>query len=416
MAKKRPAWWLAAVILATRFLCPSFALAEEEFGVFDRDRDTAVVMPVKNFSDYKIFTLSHPYRIVVDISTNDARELPTRQFSSASPRIEKIRTSLREGLYRFVIEPKGQVGVAYHGVLEPFGGAGGNDRIVMMTLANTRAAHSAPAETAARILGIGDEGSPFATPQEGVASSSEKSSAPVPVRKPGTFFPLIVVDAGHGGKDPGARGAYGGSREKEVTLAFAKSIARTLAASGRYKARLTREGDEYIPLIDRVRVAERLDADFFLSVHADSIPSKPEIRGMSVYTLSDTASDAQTAALAQKENMAGGVASSADAGLDADVAGALFRLGQRETMNRSALFSENLLGAATGGGIELLRNPHRFAGFRVLTGVRVPSALVELGFLSNASDEKLLRSDAHRRRMANVALKTLDTLFYSNGR
>ena len=403
---------LAVMFCFIAWLPHAFA-ADEEFGVFDRDSDTAVVMPVKSFSEYKIFTLDDPYRIVVDVATNDERDRPTRQYSSASPRIKKIRTSLREGLFRFVYETAPGVAVSYHGILEPYGNSGSNDRIVMMTLANRdKVLRSAPAAAAANILGLDDaEPGPFADPD-----APNSAPAPVPVRKPGAYNPLIVVDAGHGGKDPGARGLHKGTIEKDVTLAYAVALARKLEASGRYKARLTRKNDEYIPLIDRVRIAERLDADFFVSVHADSIPSKKDVRGLSVYTLSDTASDAQTAALAQHENFSGG-SSGADGALDDDVTSALFRLVQRDTMNRSALFSENLLDAARRNNVNLLRNPHRFAGFRVLTGAKVPSALIELGFLSNAKDEKALRSSDHKHRISQTVLDTMDAIFYpSNDR
>ncbi|MCU0892927.1 MAG: N-acetylmuramoyl-L-alanine amidase [Rhodospirillales bacterium] len=230
---------------------------------------------------------------------------------------------------------------------------------------------------------------------------------PVPARRP--YSPraprVVVLDPGHGGADPGAIGVSG-VYEKDITLAAAREIKRALEQTGRYKVLLTRNDDRFIRLRDRVEFARRAGAELFVSVHADSVSSR-EIRGASVYTLSTTASDSEAAALAEKENKADLIAGLDLSGESSEVTNILINLAQRETMNQSAAFAGHVveqLGGATG----LLPNPHRFAGFAVLKAPDIPSVLLELGFLSNRSDERaLLRSD-NRTRVAEAVAKAVD--------
>jgi N-acetylmuramoyl-L-alanine amidase len=402
MRRRFPAL-LALCALLLLSLTPLRAAADGDFGVFDRESDTALIIPVPGFTGYKIFTLDNPYRIVIDATTKERGAQPTRRYSSSSPRIKEIRTRLHDRMYRFVCEPAEHIAVLRHGALAPFeGGAGNSGHIIMVTLGTPPQEDEAPSR---------EDVPPVVPPRSG---DPAPPSLPVPVRKPGSFNPTIVIDAGHGGKDPGAQGRYRGVREKDVTLRFAEEAARALRASGRYKARLTRDEDFFVPLQDRVRIAEEADADFFISLHADSIPNRPDTQGLSVYTLSDVASDKQAAALAQKENLAG-EAIGTDETFSDDVTSALVRLIQRDSMNRSALFAETFLREGRGRFAMLPQNPHRFAGFRVLTSARVPSVLIELGYLSNRKDEAALRSEGRRREVAETILRTLDAMFYKNG-
>jgi N-acetylmuramoyl-L-alanine amidase len=219
----------------------------------------------------------------------------------------------------------------------------------------------------------------------------------------------VVLDPGHGGSDPGTIG-IGGVHEKEVTLTLARELRRALEASGRYAVRLTRDGDEFVPLRDRIARARAAGADMFLSIHADSIASG-ETRGASVYTLSDTASDAEAAALAQRENRADIIAGIDLSNESRDVASILIDLAQRETMNSSARLA-HLVVAELGKDVRLLpTSPHRFAGFVVLKSPDVPSVLLELGYLSNREDAALLRSAEHRRRLTHALLRAIDGYF-----
>ncbi|MEC7209995.1 MAG: N-acetylmuramoyl-L-alanine amidase, partial [Pseudomonadota bacterium] len=222
--------------------------------------------------------------------------------------------------------------------------------------------------------------------------------------------PVIVVDAGHGGVDPGASGRK--AREKQVTLAFSKELARQLRNTGKYDVYLTRSRDIYIPLRQRVNIARKHQADLFISIHADAIKRK-NVRGMSIYTLSETASDKEAEALARKENR-----SDIIVGIDFDdqppeVADILIDLAQRETKNLSVKFA-NLVVKNARGTTRLLERTHRFAGFRVLKAPDVPSVLIELGFLTNRSDEKQLLSAGWRRKIAKSLVKSVNGFFSSS--
>ena len=223
------------------------------------------------------------------------------------------------------------------------------------------------------------------------------------VRRPPPL-PLVVLDPGHGGKDPGAIGRSG-IFEKHVVLAAAKELTRQLLAGRRCTVALTRGQDVFIPLPDRVAFAQARGAALFVSLHADAL-ADPAVRGASVYTLAATASDPQTAALARREN-------SADRfdpryrGLPPEVSGILDSLVRRETRVGSARVAARLVGQLDHAA-PLLNNPSRHAHFAVLRAADVPSVLVELGFLSNAQDEAALRQPGHRTRLAAAVRSAIE--------
>ncbi len=216
---------------------------------------------------------------------------------------------------------------------------------------------------------------------------------------------LIALDAGHGGKDPGATG-INGTEEKEITLKMALELEALLEGTGRYDVLLVREDDTLIPLRKRIDIARQSGADLFISLHADHNDNKHQ-RGASVYTLSETASDAEAAALATRENkedLITGVDLSHQSQM---VTSILIDLAQRETKNLSARFASYVtkqLSTTT----RMVYSSHRFAGFAVLKSPDVPSILVELGYLSNELDEKELVSKRYRGRMAKAILRAID--------
>jgi len=208
-----------------------------------------------------------------------------------------------------------------------------------------------------------------------------------------------MLDPGHGGVDSGTI-SPSGALEKDVVLAFAFELKKKLEASGKVDVAMTRQDDTFVPLGDRVRIARDQAADLFVSIHADSVRQN-DVRGATIYTLSDRASDQEAAALADKEN-----ASDAVAGLDLDrqtdeVSDILIDLTRRETKNFSVSFANNLVSELS-STTRMIRNPHRFAGFRVLKAPDVPSVLVEIGYLSNEQDEKLLTSAEWRGRVTDA--------------
>jgi len=197
--------------------------------------------------------------------------------------------------------------------------------------------------------------------------------------------PIVVLDPGHGGHDPGAIGVSGTVAEKDLTLTFARELRKTLAERGRVRVALTRDDDRYLTLDQRADIARRLGASAYVSLHIDAAPN-PLARGATVYSLSDVASDSEAARLAARENSAGGALSSAT---DGSVRSMLSDLALREQMNASASLAERMVRKSE-GRFMLRPEPHRFADFRVLRRAEVPSVLFEAGYISNIDDEALL--------------------------
>ena len=215
---------------------------------------------------------------------------------------------------------------------------------------------------------------------------------------------VIVIDPGHGGHDPGAAGAD--SREKDINLAAARALKASLERSGRYKVVMTRDSDVFVPLESRVQIARRADADLFISLHSDSGPD-PGMRGATVYTLSDKGSDRVVRNVMAENDWFINVDMP---GRDRAVNQILLDLTQRATRNRSAAFAENLLDHI-GGGVQLVRRSHRDAGFVVLLAPDVPAVLLEMGFITNPDDERLLNDPAKRGRFMGAVAKSIDDYF-----
>ncbi len=221
------------------------------------------------------------------------------------------------------------------------------------------------------------------------------------------YQPVIVLDPGHGGIDPGAIGA-GGVFERDIVFATAMALSRQLLVTRRFRVALTRGLDEFVPLRERVARARALHADLFLSIHADALPNAA-MRGLSVFTLSATASDREAAALADSENRdaVGGVRLSRE---PREVGDILIDLARRRTDNLSIDFARDVV-AALGHEVVLLDNPQRSADFAVLTAADTPSALVELGCLSNPAEEHLLRQPAYQQRLARGLAHAIEAYF-----
>lgn len=242
----------------------------------------------------------------------------------------------------------------------------------------------------------------FACSAEAYAAPRARQPHPAPRRH------LVAIDPGHGGMDPGTIGVSG-VYEKQITLATALELARELEATGRFTVVLTRHGDTFVPLRERVAGARAHGAELFLSVHADAFPDAA-MHGLSVYTLSDRASDHETAALAARENR-GELVDGVDLARQSRVIGQiLLDLARRQTMNRSLALAQDVV-AELEHNVVLLEKPHRSAGFAVLTAPDIPSVLVEIGTLSNPAEERLLRQAAYRRRIAAGLAHAIERYF-----
>ncbi|MGD9616572.1 MAG: N-acetylmuramoyl-L-alanine amidase [Alphaproteobacteria bacterium] len=236
------------------------------------------------------------------------------------------------------------------------------------------------------------------------ARNRAKAEPPRPRRKPR----MIVLDAGHGGVDPGAISPRG-IKEKTVTLAMARELERQLKASGRYRVVMTRRNDDFVKLRERVARARRHRTELLLSIHADALP-EAAMRGLSVYTLSDQASDRETALLAARENKDDFVRGLRISKQPPVIGAILLDLVRRETGNRSLALARAIV-AEAGREVRLLPKPHRSADFAVLSAPDIPSALVEIGCLSNPEEERLLPTPAYQRRLAQALVRAIDDYF-----
>ncbi len=222
-------------------------------------------------------------------------------------------------------------------------------------------------------------------------------------------LPLVVVDAGHGGHDPGAISPHGGIREKNITLAIAKKIRDRLASTGRIRVALTRENDKFLVLQDRFGIARKMKADLFISIHADAAGSHAA-NGATVYTLSEVASDREAQKLASRENKADIINGINLGGADDNVSSILIDLTQRETMNVSADFAKILLREAK-PNMRLRSNSHRFASFVVLKAPDTPSILFETGYLTNKQDVAFLSTANGQSKIADSVTKAIQAHF-----
>lgn len=221
--------------------------------------------------------------------------------------------------------------------------------------------------------------------------------------------PLVVIDAGHGGHDPGSSSADGAVREKDVALAIARAIQGQLVAGGKVRVALTRADDRFLVLAERREIARRLGADLFISIHCDSAPN-PGARGASIYTLSDTSSDRVAAALAARENKAD-VINGIDLNREtSDVSSILIDLARRETMNVASAFAAALQKELS-PVIGLRPTFHKFAGLMVLKAPDVPSVLIETGYISNDDDLALLTSTGYREKIALGVRRAVEAHF-----
>ncbi len=357
----------------------------------DRER-TRFIADLSKKADVHVFALGNPYRVIVD-----AAGVSFQMPEGIGKDKRGLVTAFRYGLFapgksRIVIDMSGPFLIDRSFVLEP--------------------RDDQPARLVVDLVPT-DEKTFRAKLQENKLPAAEKVSVPLPVSpvRPQTSKPIVVLDPGHGGVDPGANSPNGVS-EKQVVLQFAKILKDKLLATGRYEVFMTREDDTFLPLRERVAFAQEKAAGLFLSIHADYFPTEiDDARGATVYTLSDRASDAEARALAAKENFSDAIAG-VELPKDSDevVTNILIDLAQRETNNRSVVFARSIVGELAAKGT-LHTKQLRSAGFRVLKAPDVPSVLLELGFLSNAEDEKQLTSKAWRGRMAVSVSAAIDRYF-----
>ncbi len=348
---------------------------------------TRFVMDLSRKIDLHAFTLADPYRVVVDIPQVVFR-LPAKAGESGRGLVKAFRFGLMmEGGSRIVLDLAKPARVQKAFVMEAE--AGDPARLVLDLAATDRASFLRQIALDEKLL------------------TERTPVRPQPQLNSGDPRPLVVLDPGHGGIDTGTH-APSGQLEKDIVLDFAKRLRKRIERAGKYRVLMTRSDDTFIALGDRVDIARKANAALFVSIHADSLPhGEGDAQGATIYTLSNKASDAEAAQVAEKENRADVIAGVDLKGEPDDVAGILIDLAQRETKTFSVQFAHKLV-ADLRGVARLHKQPLKSAGFRVLRAPDVPSVLVELGYVSNRDDLRSLLSDTWRDHTADSIAKAID--------
>lgn len=370
----------AAGVPATRPDAPFLAFAARIAG--DRAR-TRIVIDFDRRPDFQIHYISRPDRIVID--------LPATVFGFAAADLgarglfKDIRYgSMDEESARIVLTAARPAKLVMSEVQANTDGGG--FRLVLD-------AEMVSEDTFATLA----NGTPWAAPVSVSATRGDRIAAEAP-HDDHKF--IIAIDAGHGGIDAGAMASETKTPEKDITLGFAKALADRLAKEPGIEAFLVRDKDEFLSLSERVVIARQGHADLLISFHADTL-RQASIRGATVYTISDKASDNMAAELAERENLSDEVAGVGLTREPAKVSDILLDLTRRETLAFSVSMANSVV-SSFDGQVMLINNPHRYAGFRVLQAPDIPSILLELGFLSNKDDEKLLLDDKWRVHIADL--------------
>jgi N-acetylmuramoyl-L-alanine amidase len=344
----------------------------------------------------EVYTLANPYRVIVDLPGVDFN-LPAEAGRDGRGLVNAFRYGqFDEGKARVVLDTTGPVAIARATMTNARSGPG-----VVLTVGLK--------QTGAKAFGDGTGG--------GRAPPTVGPETPEPVAPPQSKTvaskPVVVIDAGHGGIDPGAVGA-GNLLEKDLVLSVARRVQEQLEKTGRYQIVMTRSRDVFVSLNERLQISRAAAADLFISIHADSIEAvyAQSIKGATVYTLSERASDAEARAIAEKEN-----ASDLIAGLDVangeendDVKNILIDLMKRETANFSSEFSRTLVSKLK-STVSLSRSPERAAAFKVLRQTHAPSVLIEMGYVSNPDESRQMRSPSWQQGVAKSIANAVEAYF-----
>lgn len=388
---------LIVILLLGGLWAPERARATGDFPVASAVRvggDEAQTRFVVDFSrkvDIRAFTLANPYRVVIDMP-QVAFQFPARTGESGRGLIKAFRYGLvMQGGSRMVIDLAKPARIDRAFVLES-----NNDQ---------------PARLVIDLTAVDREAFLRAIALENRAPESGYSRAPaVTPEEKADPRPLVILDPGHGGIDDGTRAASG-ELEKAIVLEFSLLLREQIEKSGKYRVVMTRTDDTFVPLAERVDIARSRQAWLFISIHADALArGDGDAQGATVYTLSETASDAASARLAEDENRADAIAGLDLSAEPGDVADILIDLARRETKTFSMQFARGLV-TEMRNATRMHKDPLRSAGFRVLKAPDVPSVLVELGYVSNRGDLKSLTSDAWRNKTAASIAKAIDTYF-----
>jgi N-acetylmuramoyl-L-alanine amidase len=395
---------VAAGAAAAFWPIPSRALSiASAMRLHDHETHTRLVLELSQEIDFSLFRLAEPYRIIIDLPELDWAV--GANAPSAAGLVKAVRFGLfQPGNARVVVDLAGPANIKNAFVLPATGGT--PFRFVVDLVPQAREQFMALLGPQYRVgkFGAGVTQTAAAQPAPKAAVKPEpKVAKEKEVRKK-----LVAIDPGHGGVDPGAIGVSG-IYEKIITLAAARQLKEKLERTGRYSVILTRDRDVSLGLAERRDIARAAQADIFMSLHADSMANKA-MRGLSVYTLSERASDKEAEKLAEQENNADSIIGVDLTRESQEVRHILLDLAQRESMNLATKLADNLI-MSLKREITLVPNSHRFARFAVLKSPDIPSVLIEMGYLSNKYDENALKKEAYRSKLMAAVVRGLDAHF-----
>ena len=415
-------------------ISPCYAVSEEAIVKnisFDNKQNIEILIDKK--SDFKAYSLHNPERLVVDIA-NASFGNRFDEDSNFPSFVTGFRKSKSGNILRIVFDLNGKVSIKSSVFQklkkEKFGkilvkaipdfvnkppiseeSSISSDPLILAVLSpNIPQLENPTRNTSVTSLNSSEEVKYVVKKEGSVIATSVVAKASAPKK-----IPIIAIDAGHGGKDPGTIGDYARTKEKIITLAYARELGKHLMMTKNYKVYLIRDSDEFVPLKRRVEKARRLNADLFISLHANSAADR-NVAGFSIYTLSEKSSDNQAEFIAQKENRVDIIAGVNFGDTSGDILKTLIDLSQRSSMNSSSQFANIAIQSVQKSGVEILHNTHRFAGFAVLTAPDMTSILIELGYLSNRQEEVDLNSLTHKRNIVKGLVDAIDEYFRMNGK
>gem|GEM_PF-330687 len=415
---------------------------DEEFSINSETTYQSLEIALSNYDtklqdnqkNFKIFNLDNPSRLVIDLENI---ELKDKNYQPVIPQyIKQYRFSNIEGSLRLVFELQNNIKIRKKS-FKDFNNQNLQKIIVEFESTNNENQKNEIAITAEKVTAekvtaekvtVGDKNN-----KNELDDLLEKQSIQNKIDKPQILSTkeilqqlkdnslnnkqpknnkkfLIVIDAGHGGKDPGTIGDSKQTQEKDLTLSYALALKNILEKNSSYKVLLTRDKDYFIPLKKRVEIARKVKADIFISMHINWVDN-PEISGLSIYTLSEKSSDKQAELLAQKENRADIISGINFSGASSDIMKTLIAMSQRNSMNQSSQFANLAIRIAKKNNISTLQNTHRFAGFAVLTAPDMASVLLELGYISNQKEEELLNQKEYKEKIINSLSEAIDEYF-----
>ncbi len=399
-----------AISLFSTALIPSISTASitvSKLSFEAKNNTLKLKLKMSDIADYETQTLKNPPRLVIDLAnTKWARQ---NEINSNIAGVKRIRSDQKStGTLRIVIDLEKNTKIKDQIFILP--SEKSKDHTFVVSFSTSITAKAPPKHTKKKTnnklpTSLSNQ---YTNPFSKIPSFQPTKAVGYKNKTAPKRIPVIVIDAGHGGIDPGAIGKYK-TKEKHITLKYAKALKNSLEKTKRYKVYLTREIDSFVNLGTRVRKARQHKGDLLISLHADSHPN-PNVRGLSVYTISKKRAKREASKLAKKADKENVIAGANLENENHDIQETIIDIVQQRTKNNSASFAQMLV-KDLGNDARLLENTHRSAGFVVLTGADIPSVLVELGYLSNRYEEKLLKTWQYRERLTQGITDAVNRYF-----